>query len=330
MGAVTVRRSQFSDFEVLRDAVQDAPLDIVQLDPGKMAGELTHLSVGSLGISSGRFTRGLRSRGVVSDQRGALGTVLDAPATMQHFATAAGDIAILAPGHEGHARYLGANQYVAVLVEPDELFAFLATQPGAQDAAPWHQWTTVVSVGAAAAAANVADFSTLLATLTEHWAAMSAEAAEFFKRAILQLVTAPVLNAAPYLGPHLGQPAALVGKVEEYLAAADARPVHISELCSMFNVSPRTLHRAFIDVMGIPPISFLRRKRLGDVHAALLAAGSDAMVKDIAIAHGFAELGRFAGHYQQMFGELPRETLRRGTHSVNLALTIAAAAMVCY
>jgi AraC family ethanolamine operon transcriptional activator len=330
MGAVTVRRSQFSDFEVLRDAVQDAPLDIVQLEPGKMAGELTHLSVGSLGISSGSFTRGLRSRGVISDQRWTLGAVLDAPAAMQHFPMAAGDIAMLAPGHEGHARYLGGNRYVAVLVEPEELFGFLATRPGAQDAAPWHQWTTVLSVGALTAAANVTALTTLLATLIEHGATMSDGAAEFFKRNILQLMTAPVLNAVPYLGPHLRQPAKLVHDVDDFIAAAGVRPVHISELCSVFEVSERTLYRAFVDVMGLPPISFMRRKRLGDVHAALLAAGPGTLVKDIAIKHGFTELGRFAGAYQRMFGELPSETLRRNADGVRLALTIATAAMVCY
>jgi len=40
-------------------------------------------------------------------------------------------------------------------------------------------------------------------------------------------------------------------------------------------------------------------------------AGPLAMVKEIAIEHGFVELGRFAGDYRRMFGELPSETLQR-------------------
>jgi transcriptional regulator GlxA family with amidase domain len=71
------------------------------------------------------------------------------------------------------------------------------------------------------------------------------------------------------------------------------------------------LHRAFIDALGVPPIAFLRRKRLGDVHTALLMAGPAVTVKQIAIEHGFVELGRFAGAYRRLFGERPSQTSHR-------------------
>ena len=72
----------------------------------------------------------------------------------------------------------------------------------------------------------------------------------------------------------------------------------------------RSLYRAFNDAMGIPPITYLRHKRLDDVPTALLKAGPDAMVRDIARAHGFHELGRFAASYRRAFGELPSQTLQ--------------------
>jgi len=78
----------------------------------------------------------------------------------------------------------------------------------------------------------------------------------------------------------------------------------------------RALHRAFINVLGMPPIAFLRRKRLGDVHTALLMAAPVATIKQIALEHGFAELGRFAGEYRRLFGELPSHTLRRARSSL--------------
>jgi AraC family ethanolamine operon transcriptional activator len=46
----------------------------------------------------------------------------------------------------------------------------------------------------------------------------------------------------------------LVRRIDRYLIAAGAGPVHISELCEHFKVSRRTLH--FRDVLGIGPIAF--------------------------------------------------------------------------
>jgi transcriptional regulator GlxA family with amidase domain len=72
------------------------------------------------------------------------------------------------------------------------------------------------------------------------------------------------------------------------------RPIHVSELCEHFNVTRRSLYRAFEDVLGLAPITFLRRKRLGDVHTALLRGGPSPLIKAVAIAHGFIDLSKFA------------------------------------
>ena len=45
-------------------------------------------------------------------------------------------------------------------------------------------------------------------------------------------------------------------------------------------------------------------------------------VTDIAYAHGFTELGRFANRYQKIFGELPSDTLRQYSSQRRLALEI--------
>lgn len=41
-----------------------------------------------------------------------------------------------------------------------------------------------------------------------------------------------------------------------------------------------------------------------------------ASVKEIALGLGFTELGRFAGIYRHLFGELPSESLRRKPRSM--------------
>jgi AraC-like DNA-binding protein len=309
---IVIRRTEFSDFEALRNAVQDAPMDVVQLECGKMGGTLAHLSVGSLGISTGSFSRGVRFRGALSEQRWQIGMTLDAPASIEHVETIPGDHIITAPHHEFYSHHDSANRYAAILITPSELFAHLdSQQPGASEAPIWKLPSLVLNTDPAIAAANVQNFRTLLAALTAEGATMPDELLEFHKRNILELVTAPLLNGVSYRGQPMKAAAALVREVDRFLVDVGSRPIHISELCERFGVGRRALHRAFIDALGVPPIAFLRRKRLGDVHTALLTAGPAATVKEIAIEHGFAELGRFAGAYRQLFGERPSQTLRR-------------------
>ncbi len=311
-GIVLVRKTEFSDFEALHDAALDGPSEVVQLAHGRMIGALMHLAVGSVGISSGNFSRALRGRGVLSTHRWMF-SFFAKPARMQHFEVAPGDIVLLAPGQEHFSSYSSANAYTSIFVEPDELLAFIGSQPGAQDAAVWREPASLLTGTNSAIAA--ADVSTLLAALRD--TTLSDDAADFYKRNILQLLTAPVLNGIRYRGPQLRQQSRvqLVHEVERYLVEAGNRPIHISELSEVFGVHRRRLHRAFMDVLGIPPITFLRRKRLGDVHAALSEGRPDVMIKAVAIEHGFLELGKFAGEYQKLFGEKPSQTLKRHIRS---------------
>ena len=65
------------------------------------------------------------------------------------------------------------------------------------------------------------------------------------------------------------------------------------------------------EVLGISPMQFFRRKRLRDVHTALLMAKPGMTVEGIAVEHGFLDGGRFPREYRLQFGEQPSETLRR-------------------
>ena len=164
----------------------------------------------------------------------------------------------------------------------------------------------------ATSADQIRNLSTLTTALAEQGPSLPDGTFDFYKRNILELVTAPIRNLASYKGRQPKSYAALVRDVDRYLTEAGDRPVHVSELCSTFNVGRRALDRAFINVLGFPPIAFARRKRLCDVHEALSDRERIATVKEIAIEHGFADLSRFATAYRRMFGERPSETLRRG------------------
>lgn len=89
-------------------------------------------------------------------------------------------------------------------------------------------------------------------------------------------------------------------------------PVCISDLCMALNVNPRTLHKAFIKIMGVPPSNFFQKRRLSRAYQMLVDTDPrEFRVTDIAMQLGFSELGRFSMQYRGLFGESPSETIRR-------------------
>jgi AraC family ethanolamine operon transcriptional activator len=154
----------------------------------------------------------------------------------------------------------------------------------------------------------------IVSRLSRQQSGMSDAVADFWKRSIVDAITGTIMHSLPPdtrgLLPAASQ---LVGKVGDYLDAAGLRPVHISEICAQLNVSRRSLHRAFYDVLGMGPITFLRHKRLCAVHSVLRDSDpATVTVAQVAIQHGFIELGRFSHYYHSLFGEYPSQTL--GAH----------------
>ena len=83
-------------------------------------------------------------------------------------------------------------------------------------------------------------------------------------------------------------------------------------LAEAMGISLRTLHNACRYGSGHSPGQLIRAIRMNRVRRDLFRFGPDERtVAELAIAHGFNELGRFAGEYRRVFGELPSQTLRR-------------------
>ena len=104
----------------------------------------------------------------------------------------------------------------------------------------------------------------------------------------------------------------LVESALDHVELAGPRGAAVADLCAELNVSRRTLEVAFRNVIGMSPLKYLTQRRLCRAFTSLKQASPDeTSVTDVALVHGFHELGRFAGRYQELFGELPRETLRQ-------------------
>jgi transcriptional regulator GlxA family with amidase domain len=94
------------------------------------------------------------------------------------------------------------------------------------------------------------------------------------------------------------------------LAEPDA-PHSVESLARATGVSARSLCRSFQRLRGCGPLAAVRRIRLQLVRRALLAAGPEERVTDMAMRWGFYHLGRFSRLYAAQFGELPSATHRR-------------------
>jgi transcriptional regulator GlxA family with amidase domain len=90
-----------------------------------------------------------------------------------------------------------------------------------------------------------------------------------------------------------------------------AEAPQLPEICQAVRASPRSLHASFKAIFNTTPKAYQIALRLDAVRHDLLRATAGTTVTSVAMKWGFFQLGRFSGDYRRMFGEGPRDTLRR-------------------
>ena len=104
----------------------------------------------------------------------------------------------------------------------------------------------------------------------------------------------------------------VVALARDYIDAHLGETIGMAALSAAAGVGVRTVERAFLAAVGVPPVVYIKARRLNAVRRALIDADADeTSVATIARAHGFNHLGRFAGEYRRFFAEKPSATLRR-------------------
>lgn len=104
----------------------------------------------------------------------------------------------------------------------------------------------------------------------------------------------------------------LVRQAEDIAQSYLDKPLTLKQLCDELETSSTALYYGFQDLFGMSPMAYIKTQRLNGVRRALKNANPQTtMVMGIAQQWGFWSAGHFARDYQQMFGELPRETLKR-------------------
>lgn len=103
----------------------------------------------------------------------------------------------------------------------------------------------------------------------------------------------------------------LFRRAEELIRDGGLEVPSVSALAGELRQPVPVLRRAFLNSVGIGPVEWLRRHRLDGARRALLHAGAETSVTDVAMTWGFLHLGRFSAVYAAQFGETPSATLRR-------------------
>lgn len=298
--------------EDLQQPVKGYDIDIEQFEAGAFQGSLIHGAADDVLVSFGRFNRGVRSRGIWSGDKVVLGLLVGCSqrATQRSVDASPGSLVCCPAGHEHDSTYRGHSSFAGLAFDARSAPSLLG------------------SYGERLADADLRDFvhvrppqelgdrvTARLARIVPRLAAatLSEAGARYWSRAIVEAFAA--LLTTGLRSPERDRPipsARIVRQVEDLVGPNLSQLHHISDICRALNVSRRTLHRAFDDVVGIGPVTYLRHKRLNAARRALqTAAPPGQTVTRIALDHGFDDVGRFCAYYQNMFGEYPLNTLKK-------------------
>src|SRR3984957_17228759 len=320
-GFTSVETRGINSFEELSHAVQGAQIEVLQLQRGRLRGHLTHILVRGMPLSVGAFSLGVRTRGVLSDDRITIGMLTGCTNRVTHWSheTHPADVLVTPPGDTHDGRYHGGASYATISLDQADIASVFGSEPRLRELglAPKTHYRADPQEGEFV----IRRLREVVERLEDTRSTWSADAAAFWKRSIIEAMAATILSNEPSDEDDAAIASArrIVGKVEDYIEARGLRPVHISEICCEVHVSRRTLHRAFHDAVGIGPVAFLRCRRLCSVHSVLRSSDPAATtIADVALDQGFPNPGRFSGYYHQLFDEYPSETLE------NFAVSTAA------
>jgi AraC-like DNA-binding protein len=103
----------------------------------------------------------------------------------------------------------------------------------------------------------------------------------------------------------------VVNRFLRLIRAQPPGPLCVTYIGRQLGVPGRTLFGACREILGVSPLRYVILRRMQKARCALQRADpAVSRVTDIAMEHGFWELGRFAVNYRQLFGESPATTLK--------------------
>jgi AraC family ethanolamine operon transcriptional activator len=301
------------------------PLDLIQLEAGRLSGDLFPLQVGPLQLLRLRADRQLHGRG--AKPLGRQVVALDLEPWRHHQPLVA------------HGERLPA----------DCLFG-LAPRNGIHLSTGGPCSLAILSIDRQAFLRWVADLGCPElggAAFDRNWFAVAPHLQEGLRGYLRQLFTVAEQQPARLLGAHgwprlvaedlvplvveaLASQAGQVNRSQRPIARIElvkaaqrwmdehpTEPITLDALCRRVHAGRRSLIQGFREHLGMGPMAYLKRQRLHGARRVLLAADpTRTCVASVAGTFGFLNAGHFAVAYRELFGERPSVSLRGGRRPV--------------
>src|SRR6266700_4344896 len=125
----TFHAHSIAGFEELNEAVVGAPRQVVQIERGKVHGDLIHASISDLPIDVVTFNIGMKSRGESGKDRTTIAMLASSTnrVTRWSYETSPGDVLITPPSGEHDNRYYGGASILVIAVSPSDIESTFGT-----------------------------------------------------------------------------------------------------------------------------------------------------------------------------------------------------------
>ncbi|MFD3191599.1 helix-turn-helix transcriptional regulator [Sedimentitalea sp. HM32M-2] len=310
------QRADLRNIEDLSDAVLGAGLEAVQLSNDPVSGSLTFTQFDGITCSSGHIQGKVLLDGALSEDQVTLGAGLAISPGARHWVHSEiqdGSAALFHPGDGHHALYEADNLY-AVVSMPMELLEHLAAEDGVVIDKRALGGTRID--GDVLPRATTAMLRRGFMRLHTHDRVSPIEA-----KITAEMLLAAVIDHFGHDANHVRQPkspsaqARVVSESLEFISANLEGPLTIGAIANAAGTSRRSLHRAFAELLGETPGTYIRKLRLNRIRRDIVSdTERAATITILSMQWGISELGRFSGWYREHFGELPSETMARYRH----------------
>lgn len=305
----------FGDPYEYQQAVLGATNEMVITQSGGFAANLIRIELHQLRIHRGHERLARVSHSAIDHRQNPVGFPTDlqqAPRYHSGTEVSPGQIVFYAPGSEYHQRTTRDTRWGSLELSAKDLAVASKVLAGIEVEPPAADRVMRPSLAAISRLLNLHKAAGDLATTAPDVLTHPEVARTIEQELVRAMVHCLAGDTEVVEGPPGKRRASVMRGFERAIAEAGTEPLYLAEVCAAAGVTGRTLRNHCVENLGISPQRYLWLRRMHLARRALaLADGRTATVTTIANDHGFAELGRFAVTYRQLFGESPSVTLSR-------------------